>query len=119
MKLVLIFLIKEGFASGSFEVDKWSQIDKRSRAIIGLSLLDDTLDHVWVVAFAKELLDNTTNVFKRQTYLDKLRARRGLCIAEIKSREKVLSNFNKIQQEKVVLKLTRVDFDSFLSKLKN
>ena len=55
---------------------KWMKGDRKARAIIGLSLSDEHLEHVRDVETAKEMRCAIVNVFKRHTLLNKLSARR-------------------------------------------
>ena len=54
----------------------WIRHDRKARAIIGLSLSDEHLEHVRDVQTAKEMWNTIVNVFERHTLLNKLSARR-------------------------------------------
>lgn len=100
------------FQRGCPEYTKWKQCDKMARAIIGLSLSDDMLEHVRECSSAREMLQNIKNVFQRHTLLNKLRARRQFYTVEMKQNEKMLTYINRVQHCGSVLKSMEVDIDS-------
>lgn len=96
---------------GSEEFHKWNQCDRTARAIIGLSLSDQLLEHVRDATTAKEMYDSIVNVFQRHTLLNKLRARREFYTASMKAGERVLVYINRVCNLSSTLKSMGVDVD--------
>ena len=82
----------------------WKRGDARARAIIGLSLSDEHLEHVRDVKTAKEMWKCILNVFQRHTLLNKLAARRNFYTVTMKHGEKMLNYINRIRQLASTLK---------------
>ena len=82
----------------------WKRGDARARAIIGLSLSDEHLEHVRDVKTAKEMWKCILNVFQRRTLLNKLAARRNFYTVTMKHGEKMLNYINRIRQLASTLK---------------
>lgn len=97
---------------GSSKHASYVQRDKLASAIIGLSLSDAMLEHVWETDSAKAMLDCISNVFQSYTLLNKLRARREFCTVAMKVGEKMLTYINRVQQLGSVLKSMNVKIDS-------
>lgn len=97
--------------SGTPEFKKWTQLDKQARALIGLSLSDEMLEHVRGASTAKQMLDDIHNVFQRHTLLNKLRARRNFYTVEMRAGERMLSYINRVQHLGSILKSMNVDID--------
>lgn len=97
--------------AGSETHEKWMKSDKIARAIIGLSLSDDMLEHVRDSSSAKEMYDSIVNVFQRHTLLNKLRARRDFYTATMRSNEKMLSYINRVVYLSSILKSMGVEVD--------
>ena len=76
------------------ELTKWVKGDRKARAIIGLSLSDEHLEHVRDVETAKEMWAAIVNVFERHTLLNKLSARRKFYTVSMEKGEKVLTCWN-------------------------
>ena len=72
----------------------WKRSDSRARAVIGLSLSDEHLEHVRDVPTAKAMWQAILNVFERHSLLNKLAARRNFYTVTMKNDEKVLSFIN-------------------------
>jgi len=82
-KIVLILALKdldefieEDPPTDEKELAVWMKSDRKARAVIGLSLSDEHLEHVRDVETAKEMWMAIMNVFERHTLLNKLSARR-------------------------------------------
>ena len=84
--------------------DSWKKGDARAKAVIGLSLSDEHLEHVRDVKTAKEMWKCILNVFQRHTLLNKLAARRNFYTASMKHGEKMLNYINRVRQLASILK---------------
>lgn len=94
-KIVLILALKDldGFIeddppADKSELSKWVKNDRKARAIIGLSLSDEHLEHVRDVESAKKMWEAIMNVFERHTLLNKLSARRKFYTVTMKKGRK-------------------------------
>ena len=76
----------------------WKRADARAKAIIGLSLSEEHLEHVREVRTAREMWNFILNVFQRHTLLNKLAARRNFYTVVIKHGEKMLHYNNRVRQ---------------------
>lgn len=94
---------------GTVEHMKRIQCDKLARAIIGLSLSDDMMDHVRDVASANQICKIICNVIQRHSLLNKFRARRNFYTVKMRSGKKMLPYINCIQQLGQVLKAMEVN----------
>lgn len=81
--------------------------------MIGLSLLDEMLQHVRDACPAKQMLEDIRSVFQCHTLLNRLRARRNIYTVETRAGERVLSYMNRVQHLGSVLKSMGVDIDIF------
>lgn len=77
---------------------EWKKRDAKAKAIIGLTLSDDHLDHVRGLATAADMWDALVNVFQRRTLLNKLNARRNFYSAKMNDGERVLVYINRVRQ---------------------
>ena len=93
------------------ELATWTRGDRKAKAIIGLSLSDEHLNHVRDVSSAKEMWTAIRNLFERHTLLNKLAARRRFYTATMQEGEKVLTFINRIQQLASTLKSMGIDVD--------
>ena len=93
------------------ELCKWTKSDRKARAIIGLSLSDEHLEHVRDVETAKEMWTAIKNVFERHTLLNKLSARRKFYTVTMENGEKVLTYLNRVKQLSATLKSMGVEID--------
>ena len=91
--------------------EDWDKKDRKARAIIGLSLSDEHLEHVRDVKTAKEMWKAITDVFERHTLLNKLSARRKFYTVTMENGEKVLTYLNRVRQLAATLKSMDVDID--------
>ncbi|CDF39664.1 unnamed protein product [Chondrus crispus] len=73
------------------ERKKWIRGDSKAKALIGLSLSDEHLEHVRDVDTAHEMWEAIVNVFERHTLLNKLAARREFYTVKMLSGEKIFS----------------------------
>lgn len=90
---------------------KWEKGDRKAKAVIGLSLSDEQLEHVRDVRTAKEMWDTILDVFEKQTLLNKLTARRRFYTATMHNGEKMLSYINRVKQMAATLKSMGVTID--------
>ena len=93
------------------ELSMWMKNDRKARAIIGLSLSDEHLEHVRDVTTAKEMWKAIMNVFERHTLLNKLTARRKFYTVKMEIDEKVLTYLNRVKQLASTLKSMNIDID--------
>ena len=93
------------------EYEKWFENDLKARAIIGLSLTDENLEHVRDVSSAKEMWTTIKNVFERHTLLNNLAARRNFYTVTMESGEKMLAYLNRVKQLAAVLKSMSVTIE--------
>ena len=93
------------------ELEIWNRGDRKARAIIGLSLSDEHLNHVRDVTSAKDMWTAIRNLFERHTLLNKLAARRRFYTATMENGEKVLTFINRVQQLASTLKSMGIDVD--------
>ena len=93
------------------ERKKWIRGDSKAKALIGLSLSDEHLEHVRDVDTAHEMWDAIVNVFERHTLLNKLAARRDFYTVKMLSGEKVLPYINRVKQLAAILKSVSVNID--------
>ena len=89
----------------------WMKADRKAKAIIGLSLSDEHLEHVIDADTAKEMWQSIMDIFERHTLLNKLAARRNFYTAVMLSNEKILSYINRIRQLASTLKSMNVHID--------
>ena len=89
----------------------WIRHDRKARAIIGLSLSDEHLEHVRDVQTAKEMWNTIVNVFERHTLLNKLSARRRFYTVSMENGEKMLTYLNRVKQLASTLKSMGVEID--------
>ena len=117
-KMVLILALKDldefiekDPPSDKSELAKWEKNDRKARAIVGLSLSDEHLEHVREVKTAKEMWKAIMNVFERQTLLNRLSARRKFYTVTMENGEKMLTYLNRVKQLAATLKSMSVEID--------
>ncbi|CDF39842.1 unnamed protein product [Chondrus crispus] len=93
------------------ERKKWIRGDSKAKALIGLSLSDEHLEHVRDVDTAHEMWEAIVNVFERHTLLNKLAARREFYTVKMLSGEKMLAYINLVKQLAAILKSMSVNID--------
>lgn len=71
-------LIEQKPPTDTTELSKWKRNNRKSRAVMGLSLSDEHIKHDRHVETAKEMMTAVLNVFERHMLLNKLSARRKL-----------------------------------------
>ena len=103
--------IEENPPTDTTELAKWNRKDRKARAIIGLSLSDEHLEHVCDVETAKEIWTVILNVFERHTLLNKLSARRNFYTVTMENGEKMLTYLNRVKQLAAILKSRSVEID--------
>ena len=89
----------------------WLRDDNKAKAIIGLSLSDEHLEHVWDCETAKQMWEAILNVFERHALLNKLAARRRFYTVTMQNNEKVLAYINRVKQLAARLKSMNVEID--------
>ena len=89
----------------------WLRGDIKAKAIIGLSLSDEHLEHVRDCETAKQMWEAIINVFERHTLLNKLAAWRRFYTVTMQNDEKVLAYINRVKQLAARLKSMNVDID--------
>lgn len=89
----------------------WLRGDNKARAIIGLSLSDEHLEHVRDATTAKDMWESILNVFERHTSLNKLAARRDFYTVRMSEGERVLPYINRVKQLAARLKSMNVNID--------
>ena len=90
---------------------RWLRGDNKAKAIIGLSLSDEHLEHVRDVDTARDMWQAILNVFERHTLLNKLAARRQFYTVTMNNDEKVLAYINRVKQLAARLKSMNVSID--------
>ena len=82
----------------------WKKSDARARAIIGLSLSDEYVEHVRDFTTAKNMWKAILNVFERHSILNRLSARRDFYTVTMNENEKMLTYVNRVRQLASTLK---------------
>jgi len=82
----------------SAELEKWTKDDAKARAIIGLTLSDDHLEHVRECQTANDMWSTIIDLFQRKTLLNKLAARRRFYSAKMNDSEKAMAFISRIRQ---------------------
>ncbi|CDF32368.1 unnamed protein product [Chondrus crispus] len=90
---------------------KWIRGDAKAKAVIGLTLSDDYLQHVRGCSSAKETWEAILNVFEGHTLLNKLAARRDFYTVSMLPSEKVLVFINRVKQLAARLQSMSVEID--------
>ena len=104
-------LIEENPPTDTAELAKWEKKDRNARAVIGLSLSDEHVEHVRDVETAKETWTAILNVLDRHTLLKQLSARRKFYTVTMESGEKMLTYLNRVKQLAATLKSMSVEID--------
>ena len=89
----------------------WKIRDRQARAIVGLSLPDEHLEHVRDVKTAKSMWKTIIDVFERHTLVSKLSARRKFYTITMERGEKVLAYLYRVEQLDSTLKSMKVEID--------
>ncbi len=95
--------------SNATELVLWKKKDKKTRAVIGLTLSNDMLENVREADSAKKMWKSIKDVFERHTLLNKLSARRKFYTASMQENEGILKFANRIRQLASVLKAMDVE----------
>ena len=115
VELVLAFRELEDFITeqtpptDSDELLKWKKKDAKAKAVIGLTISDEHLDHVRDTETAFDMWNAILNIFQRRTLLNKLRARRNFYSVQMEEGERVLTYINRVRQLAFDLKSMDVD----------
>ena len=97
--------------AASDERRKWIRGDAKAKAVIGLTLSDDYLQHLRGCSSARETWEAITNVFERHTLLNNLAARRQFYTVSMLPSEKVLVFINRVKQLAATLQSMSVEID--------
>ena len=76
----------------------WHKNDAKAKAIIGLTLSDEHLEHVRELESAVEMWEAIKNLFQRKTLLNRLTARRRFYSVKMLSNEKVIVYISRVRQ---------------------
>ena len=95
----------------SDERRKWIRGDAKAKAVIGLTLSDDYLQHVLGYSSAKETWEAILNVFERHNLLNKRAARRDFYTVSMLPSEKVLVFINRVKKIAARLQSMSVEID--------
>ena len=79
------------------ELSKWKKQDAKARAIIGLTVSDEHLDHVRDTDSAADMWNAICDVFQRKTLLNRINARRSFYTAKMREDEKMLQFINRVR----------------------
>lgn len=79
------------------ELSAWKKKDAKARAVIGLSISDEHLDHVRDTENAAEMWKAICDVFQRKTLLNRINARRAFYTAKMRDDEKMLHFINRVR----------------------
>ena len=90
---------------------QWLRGDNEAKAILGLLLSDEHLEHVRDFETVKAMWEAIQNVFERQTLLNKRAARRHSYTVNMQNEEKVLPYIIRVKQLAGRLKSMKVDID--------
>ena len=101
-------VITKSAPSDEVELREWNKKDAKAKAVIGLTLNDDHLDHVRGVSSAREMWEAIMNIFQRRTVLNKLKARRQFYSAQMEDNERILNYINRVRQLAADLKSMEV-----------
>jgi hypothetical protein len=85
--------------------------DAKAKAVIGLTLSDEHLEHVRGAKSAAEMWLAIKNVFQRTSSLNKLAARRRFYTVAMLDGERILTYINRVKQLTEELKAMRVTID--------
>ena len=103
IELILAFreidhLIEVGRPSEQVDSEKWTKDDAKARAIIGLTLSDEHLEHIRDCTTASEMWSTITDLFQRKTLLNKLACRRKFYSAKMSDGEKAITFISRVRQ---------------------
>lgn len=93
------------------QIEAWRKKDKKAKALIGLSVSDQILEHIRHVDSAAGMWTAIKNIFERHTLLNKLSARRKFYTATKSEEETVLQFSNRIRQLASTLKSMNVTIE--------
>ena len=77
---------------------QWKKDDAKAKAVIGLTLSNDLLEHVRGIETAYEMWEAITNLFQRRTLLNSLSARRRFYSVKMNDGEKALAYISRVRQ---------------------
>jgi transposase InsO family protein len=84
--------------SESALAEKWLKDDAKARAVIGLTLSDEHLEHVSDCKTAAEMWSAVIDLFQRKTLLNKLACRRRFYSAKMATSEKAIAFISRVRQ---------------------
>lgn len=116
VQLVLVFRdldghIKKNVGTDENEPTNWNRNVSKARAIIGLSLSDEHLEHARDTENSKTMWGAIMNVSERHTLLNNLSALRKFYTVKMGSSENVLAYLNRVIQLAAPLKAMKVDIE--------
>ena len=80
------------------ELAQWKKNDAKAKAVIGLTLSNDLLEHVRGIETAYEMWEAITDLFQRRTLLNSLSARRRFYSVKMNDGEKALAYISRVRQ---------------------
>ena len=93
------------------EHDSWIRADAKARAVIGLTLSDEHLEHVRDCETAAAMWSVITDLFQRKTLLNKLACRRRFYSAKMAASEKAMAFISRVRQLSADCKAMGVEID--------
>ena len=84
--------------TGSDDAEKWFKDDAKAKAVIGLTLSDEHLEHVRDCVTAASMWSTITDLFQRKTLLNKLTTRRRFYSAKMADSEKAMAFISRVRQ---------------------
>ena len=80
------------------ELAQWKKDDAKAKAVIGLTLSNDLLEHVRGLETAFEMWEAILNLFQRRTLLNSLTARRRFYSVKMNDGERALTFISRVRQ---------------------
>ena len=93
------------------QLDSWVKADAKARAVIGLTLSDEHLEHVRDCETAAAMWSAITDLFQRKTLLNKLACRRRFYSAKMAASEKAIAFISRVRQLAADCKAMGVEID--------
>ena len=91
--------------------DSWVKADAKARAVIGLTLSDEHLEHVRDCDTAVSMWSTIVDLFQRKTLLNKLACRRRFYSAKMAASEKAIAFISRVRQIAADCKAMGVNID--------
>ena len=93
------------------ELEKWLKDDAKARAVIGLTLSDEHLEHVRDCETAAVMWSTIIDLFQRKTLLNKLACRRRFYSVKMADSEKAIAFISRVRQLAADCKAMGVEID--------